>query len=127
MSENPKCPYCGNMMDIKDADRLWPYKVYWYACDNCGATSPYANSANAAEAAYATMKRYRVKGSMSLYIYKKLGEWFGAPCNLSFGELRVDDFFTRYCGDFCDDCNSEYEKCWKKFFETLEEAEANDE
>jgi len=115
--EKPKCPYCGHEMMY-----LYEKTKYWFVCELCGASSPLAYTLDEARAA--AMKREKVKGSMSLYIYKKLGEWLGAPCNLSFGELHVDEFFTRYCGNFCDDCNSEYEKCWKKFFETLMNDEA---
>lgn len=58
--ENPKCPYCGGLMDENDSDRIRLYKVYWYTCDNCGATSPYAKSAE--DAYTAAMKRDRAKG-----------------------------------------------------------------
>ena len=67
---NPKCPYCGEVMDENDSDRIRLYKVYWYTCDNCGATSPYAKSA---EAAYASaMRRDRAKGYL---VYRAGHHW----------------------------------------------------
>lgn len=122
MSNNPKCPYCGNEMLLHEV-----FGDYFYMCAREGCKSMAPMHSSKEEAYAAAMKRDRAKGSMSLYIYKKLGEWLGAPCNLSFGELCVGEFLSRYCEGFCDYCNSEYEKCWKKFFETLEETEANNE
>ena len=40
----PRCPYCGDNMCLEDNSE----SVYWYECDQCGATAPTAHTAEGA-------------------------------------------------------------------------------
>lgn len=60
MSENPKCPYCGEEMKFSYGYDGYMNGHYWYRCDNCNALAPEANSPE--EAYAAAMKRDRAKG-----------------------------------------------------------------
>jgi hypothetical protein len=62
--DNPKCPYCGDEMELYDGKEL-----HYYHCRNCGSNAPiYTNQGRGylcltpEEAYAAAMKRDRAKG-----------------------------------------------------------------
>ena len=106
MSENPKCPYCGEEMKFSYGYDGYMNGHYWYRCDNCNALAPEANSPEEARAA--AMKRERARGE---WIYKERHEHYpsGKP------------YTARYCGvcgrrdhnedsDYCGYCGADMRK-----------------
>ena len=127
MSENPKCPYCGEEMEMRFRHRpdgtIWkgvvdpreiPYDAvvtyvddnYHYYCQNCKVNTPYRSTRE--EAFAAAMKRDRAKGKWILVLEGLRSTTYRCShCGNYFEEHS--NTLNANCGDkkFCPHCGAE--------------------
>ena len=122
--ENPKCPYCGEEMEMRFRHRpdgtIWkgivdpreiPYDAvvtyvddnYHYYCRNCKVNTPYRSTPE--EAFAAAMKRCRAKGE---WVYEEENDdWVCSVCG---HDAYTEGDYRQVRTNFCPDCGADMRK-----------------
>ena len=102
MSENPKCPYCGE--EMREANKY--EEALWFYCRKCYSTSPPKNTR--AEARAAAMKRDRTKGE---WIWDaRIGRYHCSKCGEPAPLFEDGDDEYIYNASFCPNCGADMRK-----------------
>lgn len=113
MSENPKCPYCGEEMEYQDQ---WVFP--FYICPNCYSQSPRTTEIKRQNAAYAAaMKRERPKAKNIGTDYGEQDQFICSECGIHLQDwIRIDEddyedgVVHEYVFRFCPNCGKKLEE-----------------